>query len=183
MALPTGWKLLFSEHLYREEWLTVRRDELQLPNGHIIPKYFVIEYPDWVNTIAITKDGKFVIVKQYRHGLGQENYELCAGVVERETPLEAAQRELQEETGYTGGSWTEWMRIAPNPATSNNWVHCFIATNLEPGATSAEPSEDLSVHLYSYEEVKQMMMDGSIIQATHLTPLWKYVSLHDERSR
>lgn len=180
MALPEGWKLLFSEYLHQEDWLTVRRDELQLPNGHIIPKYFVLEYPDWVNTIAITKDGQFVLVRQYRHAIGRANYELCAGVVdgEGESPLDAAKRELQEETGYTGGEWEEWMRLAPNPATSNNWVHCFVARNVEPGATSPEPSEDISVHLHSVEEVRQMMVDGAIIQGTHLTPLWKYMAVN-----
>jgi len=178
--LPKGWRLLRSEYLHRENWLTVRRDELQLPNGHIIPKYFVLEYPDWVNTIAITKDGQFVFVKQYRHAIGQTSYELCAGVADKEgeTPLEAAQRELKEETGYTGGSWQEWLVMAPNPATSNNWVHCFLATDLEEGISEPEPSEDITVHLFSLQEVKEMMMDGTVIQATHLTPLWKYMSLN-----
>lgn len=178
--LPEGWQLLHSEYLHHEEWLTVRRDELRLPNGHVIPKYFVLEYPDWVNTIAITKDGKFVLVKQYRHAIGKASYELCAGVADKEgeTPMEAAKRELREETGYTGGAWEEWMVIAPNPATSNNWVHCFIARDLEEGTRELEPSEDITVHLFSPAELKELMMTGTIIQATHLTPLWKYLALN-----
>jgi ADP-ribose pyrophosphatase len=178
--LPEGWKLLQSTYLHREPWLTVRHDQLQLPNGHVIPKYFVLEYPDWVNTIAITDDGKFLLVRQYRHGIAASSYELCAGVQDETdaSPLAAAKRELLEETGYGGGHWEDWLVIAPNPATSNNWVHCFLATGVEKIAQAdLEPAEDISVHLCSLEELRKMMTDGSIIQATHLTPLWKYLAV------
>ena len=76
------WKVLDNEYLHREPWLTVRRERLQLPNGKIAPEYYVLEYNNWVNIIAITKEKKFVMVKQYRHGFGQVCYELCAGVCE-----------------------------------------------------------------------------------------------------
>jgi ADP-ribose pyrophosphatase len=178
--LPAGWKLIASEYLHREDWLTVRRDELQLPNGHIIPKYFVLEYPDWVNTIAITKEGKFVLVKQYRHAIGKSSYELCAGVVDEsdKDALAAAKRELLEETGFSSDNWESWMVTAPNPATSNNWVHCFIAKDAEKKTEATpEASEELTVHIVNGKELEGMMMDGSIIQATHLTPLWKYFAL------
>ena len=51
------WKVLRSEYLIRRPWLTARRDEVELPDGRTIPEYFVLEYPDWVNVIAVTKDG------------------------------------------------------------------------------------------------------------------------------
>jgi ADP-ribose pyrophosphatase len=184
--LPAGWKLITSEYLHHEAWLTVRRDQLQLPNGHVIPKYFVLEYPDWVNTIAITREGKFVLVRQYRHAIGKTSYELCAGVVDEtdKDPLAAAKRELLEETGYSSDNWESWMIMAPNPATSNNWVHCFIAHGVEKKAEATpEDSEEITVHLFTAEEIQAMMMDGSIIQATHLTPLWKHFALRKNEIR
>ena len=57
-----AWKTVSSKYLFRRPWLTVRCEDMLLPNGNHIPEYYILEYPDWVNTIAITKDGKFVFV-------------------------------------------------------------------------------------------------------------------------
>ena len=64
------WKVLDTEYLIKRPWLTARRDHLLLPDGREIPESYVLEYPDWVNVIAITKDGYFVMERQYRHALG-----------------------------------------------------------------------------------------------------------------
>ena len=64
------WKVLRSEYLFRRPWLTVRRERIGLPGGSEIPEYYVLEYPDWVNTIARTCTGEFVFVRQYRRPAG-----------------------------------------------------------------------------------------------------------------
>ena len=99
------WKVLNSEYLAHEPWFTVRREAVELPGGARIPSYYVLEYPDWVNIIARTDDGRFLLIDQYRHGLGRTSYEIVAGVRDPQdaTPLDAARRELYEETGYGGG--------------------------------------------------------------------------------
>lgn len=107
------WDVLHSEYIIRRRWLTARRDKVRLPDGRVNDEYYVLEYPDWVNVIAITPDDRFVLVRQYRHGLGRTSFELCAGVCEKgETPEESARRELFEETGYTGGEWHELMQLS-----------------------------------------------------------------------
>ena len=144
------WEVISSEYLHRAPWLTVRKDHLVLPNGNHIPSYYILEYPDWVNTIAVTSDGQFVFIRQYRHGLQQTSYELCAGVCEKEdaSPLASAQRELLEETGYGNGSWQEYMQISPNPSTHTNITYCFLATGVEKiSEQHLEDTESLSVHL------------------------------------
>ena len=112
-----NWKVLRSEYIAREPWFTARRDEVQLPNGNVIPAYYVLEYPAWICVIALTKEGGMIMERQYRHGIGRVDYELCAGVVDPTdaSPLEAAKRELLEETGFGNGEWQSYMIISANP--------------------------------------------------------------------
>ena len=177
MLKQDKWKTLSSEYLFNRPWLTVRRDSYELPDGRIVPEYYILEYPDWVNTLAITKDGKFVFVSQYRPGLKRNDYELCAGVSEKsDKNMEAAaRRELLEETGFGGGRWREYMFISANPSTTDNLTHCFLAEDVEPvGKVHQDATEDVRIHLLTLEEVRELLVSGAVKQATHLAPLWKY---------
>ena len=172
------WKTLSSEYLIKRPWLTARRDKVQLPDGRILDEYYVLEYPTWVNVIAITKEGDMVLVRQYRHALGRTNFELVAGVLEKgEDPLVAAQRELLEETGYSGGEWKKLMQLSANSSTMTNLTHCFLAEGVEKTALqNLDASEDLEVYVFSQEEVKQKLQQGDFVQALMVAPLWKYFS-------
>lgn len=170
------WKTLESEYLIRRPWLTARRDKLLMPNGHIHPEYYVLEYPTWVNVIAIDREGRFVMVEQYRHGLDEIFTELVAGVAEEgEAPLEAAKRELAEETGYTGGQWTLNTVISANPGSQNNLSYCFIARDVEPGeARHLDDTEDVDVKLLSRQEVLELLTSDTMKQALMAATLWKF---------
>ena len=170
------WKILDREYLFKRPWLTARRDKVQLPDGRINPEYYVLEYPDWINVIAITKTGMFVMVEQYRHGLQDVFTELVGGVIEPgEDPLAAARRELLEETGFAGGDWELYMVISQNPSTSNNYTYCFIARGVEETARQhLDETEDIAVKLLTEQEVKNMLVNDQIKQALMEAPLWKY---------
>lgn len=174
------WEVLSSEYVAQRPWFTVRKEHVRLANGRESKEFYIYEYPDWINVVALTKNGDFVLIRQYRHGLQRCDYELCAGVIEKgEDPVKAAQRELLEETGFGGGDWQELCVIAPNPSTQTNLVHCFLATGVEKKQEQElDGAEDISVHLKRPEEVFEMVKNEIIIQSLMLVPLWKYFALH-----
>lgn len=174
-----AWKVLKSEYVIQEPWLTVRREHVLLPNGSEIPDYYLLDYPDWVNVIAITKEKLFVLVRQYRHGIGYSSMELCAGVSEDydPSPLISAQRELLEETGYGNGDWSQYAELSVNPGTHTNITYTFLATNVEKiSEQNLEATEDISVHLLTAEEVRKLLFNNEIKQSVQAVPLWKYLA-------
>ena len=95
----------------------------------------------------------------------------------RTAPMVSAQRELLEETGYGNGVWKEFMQISPNPSTHTNITYCFLATDVEKiSEQQLEDTENLTVHLLSLQEVKELLQQGSIRQALMAAPLWKYMA-------
>ena len=164
------WKVLESEYLWKKEWLTIRKDKCEMPNGKVIPSFYVNEYPEWVNAFALTEDGKVVMVKQYRHGIGEISFELPGGVAEEgETMEEAAKRELLEETGYEFDSWEYLGKICANPSTTNNYMHMFLAkSGRKTSKQSLDEHEELEVHLMDLEEVKKIVRENKMVQSLHV---------------
>lgn len=171
------WEIICSEYVIRNKWLTVRKDHVKLPTGEEMDDYFILEYPDWVTVIAITNDGKYVMERQYRHGIGKTCYEICGGTVENnEDILIAAQRELLEETGYMGGEWELFAKTAPNPAAMTNTCYTFVAKGVyKTGNQNLERTEDIDVCEMTKEELLAVMKNGEIIQGDMLSPLWQWM--------
>ncbi|MGE5520370.1 MAG: NUDIX hydrolase [Candidatus Dadabacteria bacterium] len=164
------WKVLESEYLHKEPWLTVRKDKCELPNGKVVPSFYVNEYPDWVNALAFTKDGKVIMVRQYRHGIGEEGIELPGGVVDDgETWQHAMERELMEETGYQFEKLEYLGKISANPSTTNNLMHMFLATGGEKVAEqSLDHLEELEVDFITLDELKDLVKQNKIVQSLHV---------------
>lgn len=170
------WQIKKSVYVYKSRWLTVRKDAVRTEKGVVIDDFYVLEYPTWVNVVAITDEGKYIIERQYRHGISQEVYEICAGVCEKdEEPIEAAKRELLEETGFGGGRWSLIGKYAPNPNSMNNWCYSFLAENVvQLKEQQQEPTENITIKVTTADELMHMMTTGQIAEGIMLAPLWHY---------
>ena len=169
------WKTLKSEYLFKDLWFTVRKDTCEQPNGKIVTPYYVYEFPTWVTALALTEDGKVILERQYRHGLGQVNYEIPGGCVDDTDASfeDAIARELLEETGYTFSKYEYLGKTSANPSTNNNWMHMFLATGGKlVKEQSLDDNEDIEIHLFTIDELKQMLDNNEIIQSMHVTAIF-----------
>ncbi|MDP1749934.1 MAG: NUDIX hydrolase [Reyranella sp.] len=143
------WEVLDSTYNYRDRWLALRSDTVRLPNGRVLTPFHVIEQPDWVTAIALTRDGGIVLVEEYRHGARQTVIELPSGIHDTPgEPLAAMQRELKEETGFASDDWHPLGSFFANAPRLNNRVHCFLALDARK---VAEPVLDDGEVLLAHE--------------------------------
>lgn len=168
------WEKLSSRYLVKEKWATLRVDTCKLQNGTIKDDYYVLEYPNWVNAIALTTDNKIILVRQYRHAADIVSLEVPGGVIDGdESPEYAIRRELLEETGYSFESAELIATLHPNPATATNVTYTYL---LKGGTKTHEQHLDeheiLNVEEYTIAEVKQLIAENKIDQALHCAALF-----------
>ena len=166
------WKILSSEYLFNDLWFKVRKDICESPAGKIIDPYYVYEFPEWATAFALTEDNKVIMVRQYRHPVGEVIIELPGGCVdETDKDLQTAiARELLEETGYSFSSYESLGKISPNPSTNTNWMYMFLARGgKKVSEQKLDHNEEIIVELYSLQEVKNLVKKNEIVQAMHVT--------------
>jgi ADP-ribose pyrophosphatase len=168
------WQKLSSRYLVKEKWATLRVDTCKLQNGTVKDDYYVLEYPDWANAVALTKDNKVIMVRQYRHGGDIISLEVPGGVVDPgENPIDGVKRELQEETGYSFENCELIATLYPNPATSTNRTFTYLLTGgVKTQEQHLDEHEILNVEEYTIEEAKQLLVDNKIDQALHASALF-----------
>jgi len=168
------WYIVESNYLFKDNWLTLRADTCKKPDGTIIQPYYVYEFTDWVTAVPFTKDGKIIMIEQYRHALGEISIEIPGGCVDpTDIDLEqACARELMEETGYVFKEYTYLCKTSANPSTNNNLMHIFLATGGEwHKEQKLDTGEDIRLLFLSVDEVKELLRANKIIQSMHVTAL------------
>ncbi len=168
------WKILSSAYLFNDLWFKVRKERCETPLGKIVDPYYVYEFPEWVSAVPVTAEGKIILIRQYRHALGEICIEIPGGVVDAsdKSMEEAAKRELKEETGYVFTSFESMGVISANPSTNTNLMHMFLAKGgTKVSDQQLDPNEEIDVELFTIAEVKQLLKENKIVQAMHVTAL------------
>ncbi len=160
------WKVLDSKELFKAGFFKLRTDRCELPDARVMPHYYVFEFRDWVNVVAVTKSQQMILVEQYRHACEEVALEIPGGSTDPQDAndhAQAASRELIEETGYQAKKLLYVGRHRPNPAMQNNWMHTYLALECEKIAEqSLDPFEDMRVLLVPIKEAYEMTLDGRI---------------------
>lgn len=166
MSKIKPWKTLDSVELAKFGYFRLRKDKCELPDGRVMPGYYTMEFNDWVNIIPVTKENKIVLIRQYRHSVGEITIEIPGGSINpglNEAILKGAERELEEETGYTSKN-IEFVGIQhPNPALLSNKMHTYIAWDAEKTKDQElDPFEDIEVFEVSFKELNELIQSGKI---------------------
>ena len=164
------WKILSSRHIHRN----VRLDDVELPDGNHF-EGTVFEFRDWVTVMALTPQREVVLIRQYRHGAGKVIVEMPGGMMDPqdESPLDAARRELLEETGYRSDNFIQVGCVSPNPANHTNLVYSFLALDAVPaGPQHLDPSEEIEVALTPLDEVIDLAKKGELLQSMQVAAVF-----------
>lgn len=165
------WKTLSTEYIANHQYFTARKDVCEIPDGRIVPAYFVVELPVSVCAMAITEDGNVILVNQYRHPVGEILTELPGGFVDTgEDPDKAIARELLEETGYKFDAIDYVGKVAGNPGLLTGYTHLYLAREGKKVAKqSLDDNEQIDLLLVPVEDVRGMLQRNEFVQALHVS--------------
>ncbi|MDE3142758.1 MAG: NUDIX hydrolase [Bacteroidota bacterium] len=175
MERELKWTTRESKQLLKDKWIDVRSDSCVRPDGVVVEPFYVYGFPDYTCAVAITKDGKIILEKIYRHGLDVIALELPGGCVDKTdaNATETIARELLEETGYRFDKIEFLGNTSPNPTTNTNLMHMFLATGGEFDASQElDKDEDVEVLLVSMDEFVEMFTKNKFIQSMHMTGIF-----------
>ena len=179
------WELVRVEHVIQDKWIDFRRLEYRFPDGSTFYPYYNFSRRNYVVIVASDEDGRYICVRQFRHGISEVTTEFVAGGIEtggkteyitrQETPsgledaLEAAKRELEEETGYTSDEWEHLITVPSAATIADNYAYVYRAKNCRRTKEQhTDSTEFLRVKLYEPGEIEELIAAGRFQQAVHI---------------
>ena len=193
-AKDLAWEAVSVEHIIQDEWIDFRKVRYRFPDGKEFEPFYNFSRRDYVVIVASDPEGNYLCVRQFRHGIGEVTTEFVAGGIEREdgaeysrhrgagstvsadadrdseNALDAAKRELLEETGYGSDEWEFLMTLPSNATIADNYAYLFIAKNCRPvSGQSLDETEFLTVEKHTEEEIEDLIAKGEFQQAMHIT--------------
>ncbi len=180
---PLEWEEVKCENIINDEWIQFRRQAFRLPDGTVFEPFYTYSRRDYVVIVATDEDGNYICVRQFRQGIRRVTTEFVAGGIERsdgrqyktsqdrssEDSLEAAKRELKEETGYESDDWKFLLTIPSNATIADNYAHIYVAKNCRKVAgQSLDDTEFLNVSKYTPDQIEAMIEGGEFPQSMHV---------------
>ncbi len=166
--MTRAWERRSTEEVLTTRIFRLEKQRMVSPRTGSEHDFFILDCPDWCNIVPLTDGNEVVMVRQQRHGIGVETLELPGGMIDAAdaSPLDAARRELLEETGYRARLVEPIGVIAPNPAMQNNRCHSFLARGVELAAELAlDGGEDIEVVTVPLGEIPARISSGEICHA------------------
>jgi len=179
------WMRKFSEEIADCRVFKVREDFCERESDGAKHTFFVVECPDWVNVIALTKENKVVLIEQYRQGIQQITLEIPGGMIDKDEDAKAAAaRELLEETGYDSNELILLGKSCPNPAIQNNWMYHYLALGCEKTHDTAfDEHESLRTKVVSLPDVQQLIASGEITHSMVIAAFYHLILYKNHENR
>ena len=169
-------KVLLSELIYEGRAFSVRVDTIKTIDGRETTRD-IVEHSECVAIVAIDSDGKILLVQQYRLPAGKQLLEIPAGGIDGgEEPADAVRREMQEETGYLPNKVNKLGGFYSAPGFCTEYLHLYLATELEPNRMVAEDTNSITVVRISPDEIMELIQSGEICDAKSIAGLLTWLS-------
>jgi 8-oxo-dGTP pyrophosphatase MutT (NUDIX family) len=170
------WEIRSQKNDYRNRIFTLRNLDCMHNKKKVQNDFYIIDTFNWINVVALTSDGKFILVKQHRLGTDEISIETPGGVIdEGENPEDCAVRELREETGYTGKSVHLLKSLWVNPAIMSNRISFYLIDGCELSSSQElDEAEDIEVITVTVDELSEMIRNGEFSHSIAVTGLGLY---------
>lgn len=175
-----SWKVLARHTVYDSDWIRMQRVDLRLPDGSIAREIHLVDYLyEAAGVIPVRDDGGILLIDHYRFQTDTRGWEIPAGKIEMdESPVDAAQRELREETGHRAREMVELGRYHPSNGSSNQVFHIFAGRGVERIGEIEDTNEVLGMEWFTPDQVRALIRGNKILDGLSLTGLLWYL-FHD----
>lgn len=178
VEVVAGWDVSPDRVILKTPVVTINAGPVRCKRSGKQKEFYLLDFPDWVNIIALTPEREMVLIRQFRYGSNRLEIEIPGGMInDLEHPVEAGCRELLEETGYAGSNARVIGKVCPNPAIQRNYCHTVL---VEDVVQVAEPNlddmEDIECFLQHEEDVHNLVTTGAIDHGLVLNALMFYMN-------